>query len=158
MDVLLRRGRRQADGPAGGRPEPGAHGVAGLLDAVRSGTVRIVNDPGAGFAEAPALAAFLPALAERLLDEELRLAGARTLWLGDPAARALVGADLGRWMVRRAVDGTVRSITAAALPETARAELAQRILAAPEDYAVSERMPASVAPCVRGRRGWSRGQ
>lgn len=146
VDVLLRRvDGRQMD-PLEGDQSP-AHGVAGLLDAVRSGTVRIVNDPGAGFAEAPALAAFLPALAPRLLGEALRLAGAGTLWLGDPAARARVGDDLDRWMVRRAVDGTVRSITAAALPEAARAELAQRILAAPEDYAVSARMPASVAPC-----------
>jgi uncharacterized circularly permuted ATP-grasp superfamily protein len=45
------------------------------------------------------------------------------------------------------VDGTVRSITAGALPAAARAELAQRILAAPEEYAVSARLPASVAPC-----------
>ncbi|MFC7476098.1 circularly permuted type 2 ATP-grasp protein [Dankookia sp. GCM10030260] len=146
VDVLLRRvDGRQMD-PLEGDQSP-VHGVAGLLDAVRSGTVRIVNDPGAGFAEAPGLAAFLPALAQRLLGEPLRLGAARTLWLGDPAARAVVGADLDRWMVRRAVDGTVRSITAAALPDPARAELVQRILAAPEEYAVSARMPASVAPC-----------
>ena len=146
VDVLLRRvDGRQMD-PLEGDQSP-AHGVAGLLDAVRGGTVRIVNDPGAGFAEAPALAAFLPALAQRLLGEELRLAGARTLWLATRRRGRMVGADLGRWMVRRAVDGKVRSITAAALPDAARAELAQRILAAPEDYAVSARMPASVAPC-----------
>ncbi|MCB4822607.1 circularly permuted type 2 ATP-grasp protein [Roseicella aerolata] len=147
VDVLLRRmdGRRMDPLEADQSP---LHGVAGLLEAVRGGRLRIVNDPGAGFAEAPGLAAFLPGLAPRLLGEPLRLAGARTLWLGDPAARDLALAELGRWMVRRAVDGTVRSITAGALPEAARAELAQRILAAPEEWAVSERLPASVAPCV----------
>ncbi len=35
-------------------------GVPGLLDAMRSGSVRMVNDPGSALAEAPALAAFLP--------------------------------------------------------------------------------------------------
>ncbi|MDO9709655.1 circularly permuted type 2 ATP-grasp protein [Paracraurococcus lichenis] len=151
VDVLLRRmDGRQMD-PLEADQSPW-HGVAGLLDAMRGGAVRIVNDPGAGFAEAPALAAFLPALAERLLGERLRLASARTLWLGDPAARELVGPDLGPWLLRRAMDGTVRSVTAAALPEAERAELARRIRAAPEDYVACERLPASVAPCA-GREG-----
>ena len=125
-----------------------AHGVSGLLDAARSGAVKIVNDPGSGFAEAPGLAAFLPALAPRLLGEELLLRGARTLWLGDPAARALVGGDLGPWLVRRAVDGTVPSVRPATLDAAARAALLHRVLAAPQDYAVSEVLAPSVAPCV----------
>jgi uncharacterized circularly permuted ATP-grasp superfamily protein len=92
VDVLLRRvDGRQMD-PLEGDQSP-VHGIAGLLDAVRGGTVRIVNDPGAGFAEAPALAAFLPALAQRLLGEDLALPGAETLWLGDPAARDRVRLD-----------------------------------------------------------------
>ncbi|MEN0074488.1 MAG: circularly permuted type 2 ATP-grasp protein [Paracraurococcus sp.] len=147
VDVLLRRlDGRQMD-PLEGDQSP-SHGVAGLLDAMRAGSVRIVNDPGAGFAEAPALAAFLAGLAPRLLGERLRLADARTLWLGDPAVREQVIGDLGRWLVRRAVDGTVQSVTAGALPAAARAELAGRILAAPEEYVVSEALPASVAPCA----------
>lgn len=147
VDVLLRRmDGRQMD-PLESDQSPW-HGVAGLLDAVRGGTVRIANDPGTGFAEAPALAAVLPALAERLLGEPLALPGARTLWLGDPAHREAVVADLGPWMIRHAVDGTVRSVTAAALPEAARAELARRILAAPEEYVACERLAASVAPCA----------
>ena len=47
-------------------------GVPGLLDAIRGGSVRMVNDPGSALAEAPALAAFLPQLARRLLGEDLR--------------------------------------------------------------------------------------
>ncbi|TCZ63188.1 circularly permuted type 2 ATP-grasp protein [Roseicella aquatilis] len=145
VDVLLRwvDGRQMDPLEADQSPR---HGVAGLLDAARGGAVRIVNDPGAGFAEAPALAAFLPALAPRLLGEALHLMGAETLWLGDPAARAAVAGDLGRWLVRRAVDGTVRSVAAEALPEAARADLARQMREAPEDYAVSERLAASVAP------------
>ena len=147
VDVLLRRlDGRQMD-PLEGDQSP-SHGVAGLLDAARSGSVRIVNDPGAGFAEAPALAAFLTGLAPRLLGEPLRLADARTLWLGEPGVREQVLGSLDRWLVRRAVDGTVRSVTAGALPEAGRADLARRIRATPEEYVVSEQLPASVAPCA----------
>ncbi|MDT8264295.1 circularly permuted type 2 ATP-grasp protein, partial [Roseomonas sp. DSM 102946] len=87
----------ESDGPAAG-------GVVGLMDAARNGAVRIVNDPGADMAEAPALAAFLPRLCELLLDEALRLPGLRTLWLGDPAALEEVRAAPERWMLRSATD------------------------------------------------------
>lgn len=48
-------------------------GVAGLLDAARTGGVRIVNDPGSDVAASPAIAAALPRLAERLFGEPLAL-------------------------------------------------------------------------------------
>jgi uncharacterized circularly permuted ATP-grasp superfamily protein/uncharacterized alpha-E superfamily protein len=147
VDVLLRRQDGRTIDPLELESSM-AHGIAGLLDAARGGAVKIVNDPGAGFAEAPGLAAFLPALARRLLGEELRLEGARTLWLGDAAARETLGRDFRGWLVRRAVDGTVPSVRPAALDAGARAELTRRILAAPRDYAVSEVLAASVAPCV----------
>ena len=46
----------------------------------------IVNDPGGGVLEGPALAAYLPRLCQRLLGEGLALASVPTLWLGDGAA------------------------------------------------------------------------
>src|SRR5690606_13005156 len=66
--------------------EAGTGGVPGLLDAARHGAVRILNAPGAGLAEAPALPAFLAGLAPRLIGEDLLLPSVETLWLGDPAA------------------------------------------------------------------------
>jgi uncharacterized circularly permuted ATP-grasp superfamily protein/uncharacterized alpha-E superfamily protein len=147
VDVLLRRQDGRTIDPLEAE-QSAMQGVAGLLDAARGGAVRIVNHPGTGFAEAPALAAFLPALAERLLGEKLLQPGARTLWLGDPVAWDRVGGALDRWLVRHAMDGTVASIRAGALDPAARLQLAQRILAAPEDFAVAEALPASVAPCL----------
>ncbi|MDB5372045.1 MAG: hypothetical protein JWP04_687 [Belnapia sp.] len=147
VDVLLRRQDGRTIDPMELESSM-ADGVTGLLDAARGGAVKIVNDPGTGFAEAPALAAFLPDLARRLLGEELLLPGARTLWLGDPAARAAVGGDFTPWLVRRAVDGTVPSIRPARLGAAAREALATRILTAPRDYALSEALAPSVAPCV----------
>ena len=148
VDVLLRCQDGRTIDPLELEAGSIAHGVAGLLDAARGGAVKIVNDPGTGLAEAPGLAAFLPDLARRLLGEALRLPGARTLWLGDPVARAAVGEDFGAWLVRRAVDGTVPSVRPAGLAAAARDALAKRILAAPQDYAVSEVLAPSVAPCV----------
>lgn len=147
IGVLLRRQDGRSIDPLELDPDPSG-GVVGLLDAARSGNVRIVNDPGAGFAEAPAVAAFLPALASRLIGEALRLPQAETLWLGDPAARARVGEDLRPWLVRRALDGTVPSVRAGALAPEARAALAARMMAAPADWAVSAALAPSVAPCV----------
>ncbi len=63
---------------------PDGMGVPGLLAAARD-HVRIVNNPGSGLAEAPALAAFLPTLAPRLLDEPLALPSVATKWLDDAA-------------------------------------------------------------------------
>ncbi len=51
-------------------------GVPGLLQAIRAGRVAMVNAPGASVVEAPELRPLLPALAERLLGEALRLASA----------------------------------------------------------------------------------
>ncbi len=78
--------------------------MAGLLAAARD-HVRILNSPGSGLAEAPALAAFLPDLATRLLGQPLSLPSVPTLWLGNAAARASVLRDPDKWSLRPALDG-----------------------------------------------------
>ena len=55
--------------------------------------------PAPRLAEAPALAAFLPALARRLLGEDLRLASQATLWLGEGAVVRTVLRDLEGWLI-----------------------------------------------------------
>ena len=129
-----------------------AAGVAGLLDAARNGAVRIVNDPGTGLAEAPALAAFLPDLAPRLLGEKLRLPSVLTLWLGDERARGIVAGDLGKWLIRPALDGSVAPVAAARLSDGGQEKLAARIDEFPWQFAASALLPPSVAPCVGQER------
>ncbi len=46
-------------------------GVPGLLDTIREGNVTLANMPGAGLIESRALLSFLPAIARRLLGEDL---------------------------------------------------------------------------------------
>ena len=127
-------------------------GVPGLLDAIRGGSVRMVNDPGSGLAEAPALAAFLPALARRLLGEDLQLASQATLWLGEGAVVRTVLRDLEGWLVRKATDGSTPPVVPMMLSAADRAELAARMQAEPASYAASVAPSPSLAPCA-GPRG-----
>ncbi len=153
IGVLLR-------GEPGNRIDPlelaaDAAGVPGLLEAARDGGVRIVNHPGTGLAEAPALAAFLPALARHLLGEELALPGVETHWLDDsgpdgPAAREAVLRDPGAWLVRPALDGAASPLAPGTLPELARQGLLTRIAAAPGKYVARSPVTASAAPCLDG--------
>ena len=61
-----------------------AHGVPGLLNAMRAGNVTIANTPGCGIVGAPVFMAFLPQLCQRLLGEPLMMPSISTWWCGDP--------------------------------------------------------------------------
>jgi uncharacterized circularly permuted ATP-grasp superfamily protein/uncharacterized alpha-E superfamily protein len=128
---------------------PDGIGVAGLLQAARDGGVRIVNHPGTALAEAPALSAFLPALARQLLGEDLTLPGVATHWLDDPDARAAVLRDPDAWLVRPALDGTGPPVTVAALAAEARQGLLARIAATPDRFVARAPVAASAAPCLQ---------
>jgi uncharacterized circularly permuted ATP-grasp superfamily protein/uncharacterized alpha-E superfamily protein len=149
IGVLLRR--KEGDRVDSLELSAGA-GVPGLLDAVRSGSVRIVNDPGSALCEAPGLAAFLPSLARRLLGEDLQLASQATLWLGEGAMVRTILRDLDGWLIRKAVDGDSPPVVPMMLSAADRAELAARIAATPSAYAASVAPTPSVAPCA-GRHG-----
>ena len=140
VDVLVRRVDGRLVDPLeleGG----GLSGVPGLLDAARAGALHIANDPGSGAAEAPALAAFLPALSQRLLGETLRLPSLRTLWLGEAEARERVAAEPELWRIRPALDGDVGADPPA-----------EAVAARPWAWVACERLSPSVAPCLDGGR------
>ncbi|MCX6503261.1 MAG: circularly permuted type 2 ATP-grasp protein [Microbacterium sp.] len=124
-------------------------GLPGLVEAVRRGTVTVVNGLGAGVLENPALLPFLPALCERLLGEQLRLPSVPTWWGGEPEGLerildAIGGDDLS---IRR-IDG--RTAALAALPAD---EVRGRILAEPYRYVGRELLPLSQAPAWAGGKG-----
>jgi uncharacterized circularly permuted ATP-grasp superfamily protein/uncharacterized alpha-E superfamily protein len=74
-------------------------GVPGLVQAVREGQVTIANSLGAGFAEGRALLGFLPALAEPLLGQSLKLPNVATWWCGQPAERRVVLDNLADFVI-----------------------------------------------------------
>jgi len=69
-------------------------GAPGLLEAIRSGGVAMVNMPGSGLLESRALLGFLPKLCRRLFDEELKTPNVATWWCGQPAELARVEANI----------------------------------------------------------------
>jgi uncharacterized circularly permuted ATP-grasp superfamily protein/uncharacterized alpha-E superfamily protein len=78
-------------------------GVPGLVEAVRRGQMAVVNALGSGILETRALLAFMPRIAQALLDEPLKLPNIATWWCGQEAERAHVLANAGRMMVGEAL-------------------------------------------------------
>ncbi|MBV9654724.1 MAG: circularly permuted type 2 ATP-grasp protein [Acetobacteraceae bacterium] len=148
VDVLLRRQEGAGIDPLEMESRGPVFGVPGLLDAARGGSIHIYNDPGSGWAESPALSAFLPDLAFRLLDEPLLLPSVLTLWLGQEGAREMVGGSLGHWLIRPALDGSSAPLDAAALSPAGNEKLAAEIAAHPWMFAASASVAPSVAPSV----------
>lgn len=74
-------------------------GTPGMLGAIRSGTVTMVNALGSGVLEARAFLAFLPRISERLMGEPLALPNIATWWCGQPSERDYVRENAGRMTI-----------------------------------------------------------
>jgi uncharacterized circularly permuted ATP-grasp superfamily protein/uncharacterized alpha-E superfamily protein len=123
-------------------------GTPGLLTVWRSGAVQILNSPGAGYGDAPALATFLPAISRALTGRELALPSLPTQWLGDADQRARAFADFDRKHIVSATDRGVDAISVAGMNADERAELRARIEARPWAFAAVAPPLPSFAPCV----------
>ncbi|MEH6717635.1 MAG: circularly permuted type 2 ATP-grasp protein [Aurantimonas endophytica] len=71
-------------------------GTPGLLRAIRSGALAVINAPGSGILESRALMAFQKPLAKALIGAELALPTIATWWCGQKAERRFVEANLHR--------------------------------------------------------------
>ena len=130
-------------------------GVAGLMDAVRSGSVVIDNALGSGLVETAAHMAFLPSLCRQLLGEELKMPSVATWWCGQEKPRRFVLEHLKDLVVKATFPQPGRHPE---FPETMDAEkledLARRIEGRPEEFVAQERVALSTAP-VRTDSGFS---
>lgn len=95
VDLVVRRLPDHACDPLE-LPGGGWQGPVALLQAVRAGNAVVSNSLGSGWLESPALAAELPALARKLLDEDLLLPSLPSHWgsalpPGDWVARPFSG-------------------------------------------------------------------
>src|SRR5260221_1323150 len=77
-----------------------ALGVPGLIAVVRAGNVVIANPLGSGVLESAAWMGFMPAAAERLLGEKLRLPSVATWWCGEQPALDYVVKNIERLVVK----------------------------------------------------------
>lgn len=119
-------------------------GVAGLSEAVRRGSVRVVNGLGAGVLENAGLLPYMSAMCEFLLDEPLRLPSVQTYWTGDPRSMAYVLDHLDGLIVRT-ID------QADDLTHVGRDRLAELIRAEPHRYAGQEELLLSQSPTLASR-------
>lgn len=99
VDTILRRVDETYCDPLELRPDSQL-GIAGLVQAIRQGGVRIVNPLGSGVLENPGLNPFMPQLARYFLDEELLLPQIATWWCGQPNERAFVLDNLDRLIIK----------------------------------------------------------
>lgn len=133
-------------------------GVAGLVQAVRDSKVVIANALGAGFVEARALLAFLPALAPHVLGEELKLPNIATWWLGRDDVRNDILERLDEVVIAPAFGAQMTDlrlgsgVLGAKLNDDERAILMQALEDRRIDYVAQEAVTLSTTPVWRDGR------
>jgi uncharacterized circularly permuted ATP-grasp superfamily protein len=153
-EVLLRR----LDADFADPLELNAHsrlGVPGLLQAVRDGSVVIVNSLGAGLIEARGFLSFLPALARAMTGHDLSLPNITTWWLGDAETRNRIVSTLDDLVVASAFAGDVTStdqkfdVIGAKLEPAARTALIDAVTQRGIDFVAQEPVKLATTPAWR---------
>ena len=151
VDVILRRLDDGFCDPLELRADS-ALGVAGLMEAVRTGHVTVANALGSGLVEAAAVAAFLPALCRHLLGEELLLSPARSWWCGHPDDLQYVLAHLDELVIKPSFRPATRQLVfGRALSAEQKGALRSALRARPEDYVAQTEVALSTAPVWNGQ-------
>src|SRR5271170_3685448 len=131
-----------------------ALGVPGLIGVVRAGRVVLANGLGSGVLESAAWMGFMPAAAEQLLGEKLRLPSVATWWCGERLALDYVLENIERLVIKPAYPNQkLSAVFGRDLDGVARAELIKRLIARPHAYVAQERLAFSQAPVWRGGGG-----
>ena len=133
-------------------------GTPGILEAIRSGGVAMVNMPGTGVMESKALLGFLPKLCRQVLGEELRLPNIATWWCGQPQQQERVENNFDDLVVGPAFNvfggsrEQSRARVIADLSPADRATLLARLQDRPGDFVGQEIVRLSTMPVLRDNR------
>lgn len=101
-------------------------GTPGIVEALRAGSVRIVNALGTGILETRALLAFMPTICRHLTGEDLQLPSIATWWCGQQLEREQVAANIEKMVIgpafstRPFFDDNGRSVLGSTLRENAK--------------------------------------
>jgi uncharacterized circularly permuted ATP-grasp superfamily protein/uncharacterized alpha-E superfamily protein len=124
-----------------------ALGVPGLLAAVRAGKVVVANGLGSGVLESAAWLGFLPAIAEQLIGEKLRLPSVASWWCGEPPAFASVVANLSNLVIKPSFPNQkLGPVFGSELSADERNALVERMRARPHAFVAQEHLAFSQAP------------
>ncbi len=146
VDVVMRRVADHAADPLELAP-PSVSGVAGLLQAVREGTVSVVNSLGSGATDRLWLQPFLADICQRLLGEPLKLGQIETLWCGDHDQRTTLLEDFDHYVIHDIDPVTPRaSVFAGDLSSAAADEWRRGIEDAPHRFIAQRKMLFATTP------------
>jgi uncharacterized circularly permuted ATP-grasp superfamily protein/uncharacterized alpha-E superfamily protein len=122
-------------------------GVAGLVQAARSGNVTIANALGSTLVESPAFLAFLPSLCKLLLGEELLIPSVATWWCGQAKEQRFVLEHLDQIVVKPAFGAVAQfPFFGRQLGQAGREKLASEISRQPFAFVGQEQVSFSTAP------------
>lgn len=131
-------------------------GAVGLISAVRSGNVRVVNSLGTGILESPIFRAFLPKLSQYYLKEDLIIEPVKAYWLGDEEQRNFVLSNTDNKMIYNAFGKKTRWIYSKMTP-TGQLSLLDKVMLNPENYTAEEYIETSTASYVQ-EEGYVQGE
>ena len=147
VDVLYRRVDDDFLDPLAFRAD--SHlGVAGLLNAFRSGHVAIANAIGTGVADDKAIYAYVPAMIRFYLSEEPVLENVETYLLSNPADRSHVLEHLDTMVVKAVGEsGGYGMLVGPHSTQTEREDFRSRIVADPRNFIAQPTLALSRAAC-----------
>ncbi|MET3899904.1 putative circularly permuted ATP-grasp superfamily protein/putative alpha-E superfamily protein [Devosia sp. UYZn731] len=127
-------------------------GTPGMVEALRQGSISMINALGTGILETRALAAFLPRLSKAIASKPLELPEIATWWCGQPAERDYVIDNFDKLMIGPAFATTLpfddprgTALGSSMTPEQ-KADLIARIRLNGADYVGQEQVQLSTAP------------
>ena len=106
-------------------------GTPGIVEALRSGSVSIVNSLGSGILETRAFLAFMPTICRRLLGQDPVLPSIATWWCGQQPERDQVAGNIEKMVIgpaystRPFFDDNGQSVLGSSLRDTAKTSVAE---------------------------------
>jgi len=124
-------------------------GVAGLLNAYRSGNVALANAIGTGVADDKAIYAYVPAIIRYYLGEEAILPNVETHLLSDETQRKYALEHLDELVIKAVGEsGGYGMLIGPYSTAVQRAEFRRQVIANPRNYIAQPTLALSRAPCI----------
>ncbi|OJF96629.1 circularly permuted type 2 ATP-grasp protein [Pararhizobium antarcticum] len=133
-------------------------GTPGIVEALRSGSLSIVNSLGSGILETRAFLAFMPTICRHLLGQDLLLPSIATWWCGQQPEREQVAHNIEKMVIgpaystRPFFDDNGQSVLGSSLRDTAKASIADWLTSDGAKLVGQEVVTLSTTPAwVNGR-------
>ena len=127
-----------------------AHGVPGILNALRRGNVGMANTPGSGLIESPIFMPFMDRMCRYFLGEDLVLASIPTWWCGNPYHMHHIRNNIDSLVIKPAFEASGgEEILAGRLTKQQKLTLLEQIAAKPHAFVAQELIARSSVPVLR---------